>query len=135
MTVEWQGPRNFELSKHTEHTDTVRYRCPVGSRELDLYAPRALIGTEDTAAPSRIFVEISRSEMALHEIGFHGHPIRPRTEADYWEYELHDDTLVNSVLYVVEYEGQRYKLYMPREIFGDRLFPKRLLVYIEPPED
>ena len=135
MTVEWEGPRNFELSKDTEHTDTVRYRCPVGSRELDFYAPRALIGPEDTAAPNRIFVEISRSEMALHEIGFHGHPIRPRTEADYWEYELHDDNLVHSVRYAVEYEGHRFSLYMPRDLFEDRLFPKRLLVFIGIPED
>ena len=130
---QWEGPTKFILTLYGEHTLTVRYRCPVGDRFFDYYAPRVLLCAGGKAVPEEIHVEISRSEMPLHELGFHGRPIRPRTEKGYWEYEIYDDELVNSFRYAVDYEGQLYTLYVPNAVFKGQPHPRRLLVWINVP--
>ncbi len=129
---QWEGPTQFILTRFTEHTLTVRYRCPIGDRFFDYYAPRVLLCAEGEAAPDEIHVEISRSEMPLHALGFHGRPIRPRTEKDFWEYEI-DEEKVNSFRYAVDYEDQRYYLYVPNAVFNGQPHPRRLLVWIHVP--
>jgi len=129
---QWEGPTQFILTRYDEHTLTVRYRCPIGDRFFDYYAPRVLLCAEGEPVPDEIHVEISRSEMPLHELGFHGRPIRPRTEKNFWEYGF-DEEKVNSFRYAVDYEDQRYYLYVPNAVFNGQPHPRRLLVWIHVP--
>ena len=129
---QWEGPTKFILTLHREYTLVVRYRCLVDDRFFDYYAPRVLLCAGGKAVPEEIHVEISRSEMPLHELGFHGRPIRPRTEKNFWEYGF-DEEKVNSFRYAVDYEDQRYYLYVPNAVFNGQPHPRRLLVWIHVP--
>jgi hypothetical protein len=126
---QWEGPIRLTFSRFKETGKTVRYRAPLKTRAFDLYVSRVLLAAlVANALPEKLTVLIGASVEPLRRMGFHGHPIPPSTDSDCWEYDFHEEK-ANSIRYSVVYEGAKFSLYVPKELFGDQDWPQR--VYLQ----
>ena len=135
---EWKGHLRLEFSFVREHSIKVRYDCQLKHIAFRYYVPKALLESYTRSEwPDKIRATFLKSDLPKQKIGFHGKLISPRTENDFWEYDYNDkksQKLVNYHYYDVDFEGQRYEMYMPNEVFKDYICPNRMLVYIWIPE-
>lgn len=135
---EWEGPLQLELAFDKEHTKTVRYNCNLDKSLFSFYIPKVVLENfTESDWPRKINVALMKTNLQKSEIGFLGKIIPPRTEYNYWEYDFNDQKnkeLVNSYRYDVFFDGQRYSLYVPTEIFKEYNYPSRIIVYFGIPQ-
>jgi len=129
----WEDPVTLEFHRFKEHARTVRYRCELEARGFDLYAPRFLLSdATGEEAPERILVMIGMTKQQFQGIGFHGVPQSREAEPGLLHYRFAEEK-VNSKRYNVFYDDQRYDLYVPNEVFGDKAPPPELFLRIGAP--
>ena len=137
-TQEWEGPfiDRFQVYDDT-HGDVVQYRCQLEKTVFRYYAPKPFLkGVFGTEWPEVLVVSVGKTDLPLSEMGFRGKAIPPKTDTGFWEYQYstRKEQPVNSWLYEITYEGQRYSLYVPHEVMEGKPAPKRLIVRVGVPE-
>ena len=136
---EWEGPFTARLQVHdATHGNTVQYRVELERSRFQYYAPKAFL-TEmfGPEPPETLIVHIAKTLLPISEIGFRAKNIPPKTGPDFWEYQYttRRDQPVNSWLYEIMYEGQRYGIYVPHEVMDGKTPPKRLIARLGVPEE
>ena len=130
----WEGPVVLEFELHTDHSRVVRYRCRLENRQFDLYIPKFLLAAGPAATgPLRIRVAIGRSRERFRTMGFLGKPDTPVPGERICTYDF-SEAKANSIRYDLLHGGQRYSLYVPREVFRGEAPPKRVFLFVEVPE-
>ena len=126
---DWQGPVKCEFHLHSEHTKTARYGCNLKERSFDFYAPLFMLkGLSDEEIPESLQVVIWKSESPVRTCGYLSEPLPLQFESDVLEYEFTEEKK-HSKRYDYVYKDQTYSLYIPNEVFGNLLNPKR--VYLQ----
>ena len=133
----WDDLKELVFDIESVHTKTVRYLSQLKKRKFDLYLPSFILleitGNKD--APKKIIVYIGKTPRPTETIGFKPYKISPLITTDYCEYDFVKKK-TNSILYRMRYQNQDYSLYVPNEIFGVVLPPKRLFIRVSvPPSD
>lgn len=127
----WEGPVVLEFERYTDHARVVRYRSQLETRHFDLYVPKFLLPTGETAeGPPRLRVAIGRSRERFRTMGFFGNADPTVVEKNICTYDL-SEAKTNSIRYDLRHEGQLYALYVPHEIFAGDEPPKRVFLLVE----
>lgn len=123
----WEYPVTGMLVRFSEQTRTVRYKHAMRERVFDLYAPKFLLAeATGEKSPERICVTIGRTR---RQIGFHPNADSAARAPGVLHYHFAADK-VNSKRYNVTCGHQRYSLYIPNEVFGDKTPPEELFICI-----
>lgn len=120
----WDGPFALEFGFVSEHTRTVRFRAAMKQHAFDLYLPRFMLpGPEGTPAQTLVAVlDASRFDVP---IGFAADSLEPEATPERCVYSFSEEK-AHSHRFDTMVGGQRYSLYVPREVFGTRARPERI---------
>ena len=128
---EWEGPIKFTGSMVSEHPNVVRYRFRHRARNFDLYVPNLLID-----AYAEIVIENPESLTVTLQGNDPRATGRPDPKDDLWGYDFFQEHGSSIQYQVIAYEYQeqrdeRYRLYVPKAIFGGQDYPERISLAVE----
>ena len=127
LNSDWEGPVSLKFTLYSEHTKTVRYKCQLEKQKFDYYVPHFLLGGLDDF-PKHIVVILGKSKEKM-PIGFHFNKVAPIVLDQVCEYDFEEE-MGHSYKYSVNLEGQKYSLYVPKEIIQNSNQPERLFTQL-----
>lgn len=124
----WDGPFAVEFRFVSEHTKTVRFRAEMQKHRFDLYLPRFMLPSPGGVPQSLVAVfDASRFD---RPVGFGTGHIDPETTPERCVYSFSEE-MGHSFRFDTVVEGQRYALYVPKEVFGARRRPERIALELD----
>lgn len=125
----WDGPFGIEFRLVSEHTKTVRFHAEMQKHGFDLYLPRFML-PKASGPPPETLVAILDSSRLNQPIGFAIDDAEPPLTGERCVYSYSDEK-ANSYRFDAIVQGQRYSLYVPKEVFGTRERPGRIALEVE----
>ena len=129
----WDGPFELHFEFVSTHARVVRFRARLETHGFDLYGPKFMLpGGESGDVPAWVAAVLSTTP-GLGPIGFARQLTPPAAGPEVCVYEYSEEK-VNSHRFDRIVEGQRYSLYVPKEVFGPNDPPRQIALELGFPQ-